>query len=133
MICFLLCDKGKVEKQINYLEEQMKIALYICLKEKPKHRLNICTCANVVSVVYFICFPTCNRMPSDHYRHQQCLQKQSESLRKYQGLLYNTNQTVVTPQTYFNDGNKNKRHISKIHFQCIFLIKKIILPSLRSI
>lgn len=26
----LLCDKGKVEKQINYLEEQMKITLYIC-------------------------------------------------------------------------------------------------------
>lgn len=38
VIHFLLCDKGKVEKQFNYLEEQMKITLYICYKEKSKHR-----------------------------------------------------------------------------------------------
>lgn len=30
VIHFLLCDKGKVEKWINYLEEEMKITLYIC-------------------------------------------------------------------------------------------------------
>lgn len=30
VIHFLLCGKGKVEKQTNYLEKQMKIVLYTC-------------------------------------------------------------------------------------------------------
>ncbi len=30
VIQFLLLDKDKVGKQVNYLEEQMKITLYTC-------------------------------------------------------------------------------------------------------